>query len=301
MKKALNETKSCPIELPCDDNDKKSIRNTISYIKYSNNSSTSGSIKLPPNFRDSLRKTSTGTASSGHLSVELPAPSSTSHSVFHGCVLVLIMITSLISFICTKIKHPCEYSIYFKDCALFSLLFYSIIMITSCLTAFVIYFLHLIGQCDVSWWGKRKIVFEVVIIAIVIALISASIGLTLINTNVVEHVPGIIGLIAATVSLLSYVARFTLILHENFVITKCIKQQQLKKLQESFSDKRQSRNSTRNGSLPKGQFENGMIVVSYKRQSSLTNDSHPLPKPARLISIDESEMESVNLDDDVFV
>lgn len=75
--------------------------------------------------------------------------SATSSSTFHGVILIGIMISFLAAFICSQLTGPCD-DVFFEPnelnyCTGVSH-YFSIINILSVIYAFVIYFLHLIGQ-----------------------------------------------------------------------------------------------------------------------------------------------------------
>src|SRR5699024_2768062 len=77
-----------------------------------------------------------------------------------------IMISSLVAFICGKV-HRCISSYTdlrtYEDCSRFYT-FYWAMTIISALVAFLIYFLHLIAQCDILCLSRKKYQFEILTI-----------------------------------------------------------------------------------------------------------------------------------------
>ena len=99
----------------------------------------------------------------------------TSKSFIHGFILVTIMITSLIAFICCKVRRCTNYVDvnYYKDCSKY-FHFYSMMTIASCLVTFLIYFLHLIAQCDIMCLTRKKYEYEIITIASIGSLLLIS-------------------------------------------------------------------------------------------------------------------------------
>lgn len=112
--------------------------------------------------------------------------SSTSSSILHGIVLICIMISSLISFVLSLISEVCD-DHFNVNCSTNSLLAYSLTSMLSCLFCFIIYFLHLIGQCDyVSWSAKRKIIAEIIGTFFMLLSIIISVTSLLVNTSAID-------------------------------------------------------------------------------------------------------------------
>lgn len=112
--------------------------------------------------------------------------STTSSSLLHGIILICIMISSLISFVLSLLTDICEEA-YIINCSSNALVAYSLASMTSCLFCFVIYFLHLIGQCDyVSWSAKRKILAEITGTCFVLILVTSCVTCVMIFTPAIN-------------------------------------------------------------------------------------------------------------------
>lgn len=143
--------------------------------------------------------------------------SATSSSLIHGTILIAIMLSSLAAFVCSKLKDPCED--YFLapsfDCSLFFSLFFSIINILSCLYAFTVYFLHLVGQCDyLTWSARRKVSLEILCTFMVIFVLAASVLLLLTQTTAKHSAISVISAIFAFGSIVLYCVRNLLLFRE---------------------------------------------------------------------------------------
>jgi hypothetical protein len=127
------------------------------------------------------------------------------------------MLSSLVAFICSKIKRPnCDndtnnmtIDINTNDCPMAVVLYFSVITIISCLISFIIYFLHLIGQCDVSWLAKRKFAIEIIIISTVTLLLIIANSLMVSQTKVLDDYIGILSIVCSSSSIIGYGIRMT--------------------------------------------------------------------------------------------
>nr|XP_027198519.1 uncharacterized protein LOC113792783 [Dermatophagoides pteronyssinus] len=110
---------------------------------------------------------------------------STSRSIIHGLILVTIMITSLVAFVCSKVRRCSNFiNLYdYEHCSKY-FLFYSSMTIISCLATFIIYFLHLISQCDILCLSKKKYEFEIMFISIISCLLVLSSICYMTHTNI---------------------------------------------------------------------------------------------------------------------
>ncbi|XP_075585513.1 uncharacterized protein LOC124492481 [Dermatophagoides farinae] len=110
---------------------------------------------------------------------------STSRSIVHGLILVTIMITSLVAFVCSKVRRCSNFvNLYdYEYCSKY-FLFYSSMTIISCLATFIIYFLHLISQCDFLCLSKKKYEFEIMFISIISCLLVLSSICYMTHTNI---------------------------------------------------------------------------------------------------------------------
>lgn len=112
----------------------------------------------------------------------------TSSSYLHGFILISIILLSIIAFVLSKLQDACE-DFFFSTvnhgtCYQTSQLFFSSMLLCTSLFAFIVYFLHLIGQCDyLNLMAKRKVFTEILITCLVIFCLLLS-SLTLILTTV---------------------------------------------------------------------------------------------------------------------
>ena len=304
FKQKLSKTRSCPTKTR---RSQSSIRSNSSFVP-----------KLPPNFRNG----STGRPTITSLSskdLELNAiESSTSSSVFHGIILVSIMLSSLIAFVCSKIKRPCDPSsphMYDPDCKMSVVLFFSVITIISCLISFIIYFLHLIGQCDAQWIVKKKITIEIVVIsAIVLLLITANTYMVM-KTRILDNWVGITSILCSSLSIIGYAIRITKLCNESkgFAKREIIEQNECKidetaltLMKEKLKNKLNCDSNKSweiNGGLRHSTPQNcgsALRVVSYvKRKKSL--DSNPKSISQNNNNNTNSSADDMDLEDDVFI
>ena len=111
--------------------------------------------------------------------------STTSSSRFHGAVMILIMLFSLASFICSVIQNACEGVL---PCSLALGISFTIVKITCCVTFFVVYFLHLVGQCDyLSWSARRKVSMELMLTTALLIINGTVTIIVFFKTNAMEN------------------------------------------------------------------------------------------------------------------
>lgn len=212
LKQKLTHTKSCPngqIISPLKSHRSESL----------NHSSGSVVPKFAPNYRHgSVSRTISISSNVLPSDVEHNSDeSTTSSSLFHGIILVSIMLSSLVAFICSKIKRPnCDNDTNnmtvdnnTDDCPMAVVLYFSVITIISCLISFITYFLHLIGQCDVSWLAKRKFAIEIIIISAVTLLLIIANSLMISQTKVLDDYIGILSIVCSFASIIGYGIRMT--------------------------------------------------------------------------------------------
>lgn len=238
FKRKLSQSRSCPTR----------TRRSESSIK------SNGSIgpKLPPNFRNG---SISGVASLASRDLEMnEIESSTSTSPFHGIILVSIMLSSLIAFVCLKVQRPCDGLQ--EDCQMSVALFFSVITIISCLISFIIYFLHLIGQCDAQWIVNKKFTIEIVFISAIVLLLITSTALMVMKTRVCDHWEGIVSLFCSSISIIGYTIRMTKLWNE------C----------KSFA-KRDINGSNENNSNDSKIDETALTVMKEKFKNKLNGDS----------------------------
>ncbi|XP_054164857.1 uncharacterized protein LOC128962508 [Oppia nitens] len=152
----------------------------------------------------------------------------TSSSLFHGFILISIMLSSLLAFVCSKMKRPCDPSddMTFDltanphNCLMSVLLYYSVITIISCLVSFIIYFLHLIGQCDAQWIVNKRFSIEVLIISLIVIMLFTANILMIMKTKVLKSTVGIFSIICSSLSIIGYTIRITKLVNENKQLSK---------------------------------------------------------------------------------
>ena len=298
LKQKLSKTRSCP---PRTRRSESSIRSNSSFVP-----------KLPPNFRNG---SIAGITSLSSRDVQLSSmESSTSSSVFHGIILVSIMLSSLIAFVCSKIRRPCDHSSYMSDqnCPLSVVLFYSVITIISCLISFVIYFLHLVGQCDLQWIVRKKVTIEMVIISIIVLLLITANTFMVIRTRIwrSDNWFGITSIMCSSFSIIGYTIRIAILCNEckSFAKREAIDANESKIDETALSimkDKLKNKlnaDSNKSWELSDG-FRHStaqnsgtpLRVVSYvKRKKSL--DSNP-----KSVSHNNCNSYDMDVEDDVFI
>lgn len=179
----------------------------------------------------------------------------TSKSLVHGLILVTIMITSLIAFICSKVRR-CSHQVdiyNFEDCSKY-FLFYSIMTIVSCLITFTIYFLHLIAQCDILCLTKRKYGLEIFLITLVASLLAFSTICYMLHTDIFTETFTLTSFIFTSISILLYVVRIVFLFGE-----KISKQRKKRQMNRSFRPNQ--------ANLENGTTSSPARVISYVRNS----------------------------------
>lgn len=143
--------------------------------------------------------------------------SATSSSLFHGIILLLIMLTSLAAFVASKLSDPCE-DFYLTDnleCSTLTSISFSVINILSCLYSFTIYFLHLIGQCDyITWSARRKVSAEILCTLGMISALTGSIVALFTKTLALKNTVSLVASVFSMVTIFLYFIRSGLLLRE---------------------------------------------------------------------------------------
>ena len=220
------------------------------------------------------------------------------------------MLSSLIAFVCSKIRRPCDHfdpNAYEHSCQMPVLLFFSVTTIISCLISFVIYFLHLIGQCDVKWIVNKKVTIEMVTISVIVTLLIVSSILMLSKTKVLDYSIGIMSIICSSLSVIGYAIRITKLFSE---AKKCAKRGD-QSLEEPQIDEtaltvmkerlksRLNADSSKSWELSANSTENlgtALRVVSYvKRKKSLDSN------PKSVSHTNDPNGFDLDIDDDVFI
>jgi len=189
-------------------------------------SQSSGGPKLPP-----LPRGSSSGSFSGGSNGRVPRfsnnsndfkqqESSTSSSKVQGIVLITIVFSSLIAFLFAITSDSCQDK-YLKetpsgtDCSTTAGILYIICNILLCLLCFVIYFLHLIGQCDyIGLSRKRKIICEIVVICILCVLFVTAIYYVVVDTLAIYTNAYISSIVFAIIALCSSVCRIFILTRE---------------------------------------------------------------------------------------
>lgn len=138
--------------------------------------------------------------------------SSTSNSIFHGIVLIIIMTTSLAAFIGALMYDFCEVPI---NCTPSVHILFTVTSILSCTFCFLVYFLHLVGQCDyITWSAKRKVTFEILLTMIMLIFVLSCV-FTAMHHSIWKNAPSeaknkvitVISILCLTISAICYVIR----------------------------------------------------------------------------------------------
>ncbi|KAJ6221308.1 hypothetical protein RDWZM_007120 [Blomia tropicalis] len=212
----------------------------------------------------------------------------TSRSFIHGFILVSVMISSLIAFICSKVRR-CSSTTFslidvntIEDCSKY-FHFYSTMTIISCLITFLIYFLHLIAQCDILCLTRKKYEYEITTIVIIGSLLSFSIICYSIRIDIFAESFTLTSLILSTISSILYFIRAIILIFEMI-------QQRRKRYEkkQSFRDLAMMRRSISKDQSSVAEVQPTTTkVISYVRSSQRT----------KTISTSVSD----DLEDDVFI
>lgn len=143
----------------------------------------------------------------------------TSSSYLHGFILIAIILLSITAFVLSKLQDACE-DFFFNSanhstCYPTSQWLFSSMLLFTSLFAFIVYFLHLIGQCDyLNLMAKRKVFTEILVTCLVIFCLLLS-SLTLILTTVaIFNWINTVSLIIAFVVCVLYKVRIYLLFRE---------------------------------------------------------------------------------------
>lgn len=143
----------------------------------------------------------------------------TSSSYLHGFILIAIILLSITAFVLSKLQDACE-DFFFNSanhstCYPTSQFLFSSMLLFTSLFAFIVYFLHLVGQCDyLNLMAKRKVFTEILVTCLVIFCLLLS-SLTLILTTVaIFNWINTVSLIIAFVVCVLYKVRIYLLFRE---------------------------------------------------------------------------------------
>lgn len=139
----------------------------------------------------------------------------TSRSLLHGFILVSIMITSLAAFVCGEVRRCSSYTDLsnFEECTRY-FTYYSWMTVTSALVTFLIYFLHLISQCDLFCLTRRKYEVELVTISSVGSLLLLTSLSYLAHTDIFSESFTLASLMLSSLSVLLYLLRVAILSYE---------------------------------------------------------------------------------------
>ena len=143
--------------------------------------------------------------------------SATSSSLICGLILIVIMLLSLSAFVCSKIVDPCEdfFLTDLMDCSNLASAYFSLVNIYSCLYSFLIYFLHLVGQCDyISWSARRKVTLEILLTLFLITLLLSSILFLIFRTAAPYQTVSLTAITFSAIAILFYALRVIMLLRE---------------------------------------------------------------------------------------
>lgn len=184
---------------------KQSKRNTQASLNYSMQSFKSNYLaNLPESYLNSLEL-------NGVESV-------TSSSYLHGFILISIILLSIIAFVLSKFQDACEefyLHLNANTCYTTSQFFFSFMLLFTSLFAFIVYFLHLIGQCDyLNLMAKRKVFTEILVTCLVIFCLLLSSLIVILTTVALFHWISTSSLIIAFIVCILYKIRIYLLFRE---------------------------------------------------------------------------------------
>ena len=176
-------------------------------------SSVSYQVNHPTSFReDSIKEIISRSVA---LMNDEDIETTTSRSFVHGLILIMIMVSSLIAFICSKVRRCSNYSDLsnYEECSKYFSL-YSWTTICSCIVTFFIYFLHLIGQCDVLCLTRKKYEFEIMAIAIMCSCQSIASVCYVAHTYIFSESFTLTSLILSAIVVTLYLLRIIILAYE---------------------------------------------------------------------------------------
>lgn len=141
--------------------------------------------------------------------------STTSSSILHGFNMILIMLSSLGAFICSLVQDACDESFAAIRCSVLVAAAFPLVNVCSCITFFVMYFLHLVGQCDyLSWSARRKVSMELMgTLCVLLSVVTVTI-LVYLTTLAWNQETTRYGIVFAVVSVLCILVRILLLARE---------------------------------------------------------------------------------------
>lgn len=151
--------------------------------------------------------------------------STTSSSLLHGLNMITIMLSSLGAFICALVQDACDEASFSPvvvngapltvRCSILIAAAFPLVNILSCITFFVMYFLHLVGQCDyLSWSARRKVTLELMGTLAVLLLVVTVTILVYLTTPAWGQETTRYGIVFSTASVLFILVRILLLARE---------------------------------------------------------------------------------------
>lgn len=141
----------------------------------------------------------------------------TSSSYLHGFILIAIILLSITAFVLSKLQDACE-DFFFSNhstCYPTAQWFFSSMLLVTSLFAFIVYFLHLIGQCDyLNLMAKRKVFSEILVTCLVIFCLLLSSLTLILSTVAIFNWINTVSLIIAFVVCVLYKVRIYLLFRE---------------------------------------------------------------------------------------
>lgn len=144
-----------------------------------------------------------------------------SKSILFGVLLVTIMLTSLISFVASKVRRCTHFTDVagYENCLRY-FHFYSIMSIVSCSTTFIIYFLHLISQCDLMCFATHRVEYELAAISLIGSLLAASNAIYFSQTGALIESFSLASFILTDIAIFLYLIRAVMLIQTLFANRK---------------------------------------------------------------------------------
>ena len=140
----------------------------------------------------------------------------TSSSCLHGFILIAVILLSITAFVLSKFRDACEDYFYHRaHCYQTSQWFFSSMLLIISLYAFIVYFLHLIGQCDyLNLMAKRKVFTEILVTCLIIFCLLLSSILLIVTTVAMYNYINTVSVVIALVVCILYKIRIYLLYRE---------------------------------------------------------------------------------------
>lgn len=148
------------------------------------------------------------------------------------------MLSTLGAFICSVVQDACEEAYMVHKCNWILATSFPLINIAACITFFVMYFLHLVGQCDyISWSARRKVTMELMgTLFLLLAIVTVTI-LVYLSTPAWSQETTMYGIILSALSVLFIIFRIMLLAREiPMLLSKPVAQHQTSVITRSRSE-----------------------------------------------------------------